>query len=146
MEKIDRDKLRSKIFMGLAKQVAQLSTCNRAHVGAIIVKDGKIVATGYNGSMAGEPHCDDVGHLLINGSCKRTIHAEANAIYNSSTKDLTGSTIYVTHAPCFECIKALKQVGVKDIIYNDPYRIKETEEMYPIYDIKDLTFTKYEEE
>src|SRR4051812_47721068 len=73
-------------FLGIAQQVATRATCSRKHVGAVIVSlDRNILATGYNGSIPGTPHCDDAGHLLVfdpntqRESCVRTIHAEANA-------------------------------------------------------------------
>src|SRR5690349_1035987 len=67
-------------FLDIAFSVAERSTCDRAHVGAVLVRDRRILATGYNGSPAGLPHCDEVGHLLIDGHCVRTLHAEQNAI------------------------------------------------------------------
>lgn len=67
-------------FIRIAEEVATRSTCNRKHVGAVIVRERSILATGYNGSIRGMPHCDDVGHLMVNDHCIRTVHAEANAI------------------------------------------------------------------
>ena len=67
-------------FMNIARQVATRSTCDRKHVGAVIVRDRTILSTGYNGSIRGLPHCNDVGHLMESGHCVRTVHAEANAI------------------------------------------------------------------
>ena len=64
-------------FMAIAREVATRSTCDRKHVGAVIVRDKLILATGYNGSVRGLAHCDDEGHLLEDGHCVRTIHAEA---------------------------------------------------------------------
>ena len=70
----------SEYFMAIAKQVSTRSTCDRKHVGAVIVRDKVILSTGYNGSLRGAPHCDDVGHDMENGHCVRTMHAEANAV------------------------------------------------------------------
>ena len=67
-------------FMNIAREVSTRSTCDRKHVGAVIVRDKMILATGYNGSIRGLPHCDDVGHDMEDGHCVRTVHAEANAI------------------------------------------------------------------
>ena len=67
-------------FMNIARVVSTRSTCDRKHVGAVIVRDKTILSTGYNGSIRGLPHCDEVGHLMEDGHCVRTIHAEANAI------------------------------------------------------------------
>ena len=71
-------------FMGITFQVAKRSTCDRAQVGAIIVKDRRILTTGYNGSPAGLPHCDEIGHLMVDGHCVRTLHAEQNAIIQAA--------------------------------------------------------------
>src|SRR5690606_2744344 len=71
-------------FMGIARQVASRSTCDRKHVGAVIVRDRMILATGYNGSIRGIAHCDDEGHLMEDGHCVRTVHAEANAIVQAA--------------------------------------------------------------
>jgi dCMP deaminase len=86
-------------FMGIAFAVAQRSTCDRAHVGAIIVRDKRILTTGYNGAPRGLPHCTEVGHLMINNHCVRTLHAEQNAIIQAALHGVSveGGTIYVTH-------------------------------------------------
>ena len=67
-------------FMAIAEQVASRSTCDRKHIGAVIVRDKTILSTGYNGSLRGSPHCDEAGHDIENGHCVRTVHAEANAV------------------------------------------------------------------
>jgi dCMP deaminase len=67
-------------FMKIAHVVALRSTCDRAFVGTVMVLDKRILTTGFNGSPAGLPHCDEAGHLMVEGHCVRTIHAEANAI------------------------------------------------------------------
>lgn len=67
-------------FMMQALVIAQRSTCDRALVGSVLVKDDRMIATGYNGSVSGQPHCDDVGHLMVDGHCVRTIHSEMNAL------------------------------------------------------------------
>ena len=69
-----------KYFMDIAEKASSLASCDRLKVGAVLVRDKRIIATGYNGSIAGEPHCDNAGHLMIEGHCKRTIHAEVNAL------------------------------------------------------------------
>ena len=71
-------------FMEIAKVVSSRSTCDRKHVGALLVRDRIILSTGYNGSIRGMPHCDDVGHVLENGHCVATIHAETNAILQAA--------------------------------------------------------------
>lgn len=111
-------------FMDIAKQVSTRATCDRLHVGAVIIKDRRIVSTGYNGSLPGTPHCDDVGHDLEDGHCVRTIHAERNAIYYAARYGIptAGSTIVITHFPCLGCFKAIVSAGIVKIIYDDIYR------------------------
>ena len=72
-------------FMRIAKEVSSRATCDRKHVGAVVVRDKSILATGYNGSIRGLPHCDEEGHLMEDGHCVRTIHAEAIAIHQGGT-------------------------------------------------------------
>src|SRR4051812_4681342 len=71
-------------FMHIAREVSKRSTCNRKFVGAVIVRDKNILSTGYNGSIRSQPHCDYVGHLMHNGHCIRTVHAEANSIIQAA--------------------------------------------------------------
>lgn len=114
-------------FLNIAKEVAKRSTCDRANVGAVLVRDKRILTTGFNGSPSGLAHCDLDGHLLIEGHCLRTIHAETNAIIQAalhgvSTKD---STCYVTHFPCITCTKSLINAGVERVVYLNSYRVDE---------------------
>lgn len=110
-------------FMNIAEIVATRTTCDRAHVGALIVRNKRILSTGYNGSPAGAPHCDDVGHELVEGHCVRTIHAEVNAIAQAAKNgvNIEGSEIYVTFFPCYNCFKLLANVGIKTIYYKNLY-------------------------
>src|SRR5258705_10978412 len=71
-------------FMNIAREAATRSTCDRKHVGAVIVRDRTILSTGYNGSIRGMPHCDEMGHTMENDHCVATIHAEANAIIQAA--------------------------------------------------------------
>lgn len=111
-------------FMGIARQVATRATCDRKHVGAVIVRDRSILATGYNGSINGLDHCDDVGHLMVDGHCVRTIHAEANALVQAARNGvrIDTSCIYVTASPCFNCFKLIANAGIKRIVYGEFYR------------------------
>lgn len=112
-------------FLDIAEKVSERSTCDRLHVGAVIVKDKLIVSTGYNGSIRGQDHCSDVGHLYNDeGRCIRTIHAEQNAIIFADRDELQGSTAYVTHEPCETCSKLLIQAGIKRIVFKHPYKNK----------------------
>jgi dCMP deaminase len=110
-------------FMGITFQVARRSTCDRARVGAIIVKDRRILTTGYNGSPAGLPHCDEVGHLMVNGHCVRTLHAEQNAIIQAALHGVgvAGSTMYVTHQPCLTCAKMIINAGIRRVVHAGRY-------------------------
>jgi dCMP deaminase len=111
--------------MKIAVTVAERSTCNRAHVGAVLVKDKRILTTGFNGSPAGLPHCDDIGHLLVDGHCVRTIHAETNAIIQAALHGVStnGATCYVTHFPCINCTKTLINAGITRIVFLNDYRV-----------------------
>lgn len=106
-------------FGGVAEVVATRATCDRAYVGAVLVRDRRILSTGYNGSPPGEPHCDDVGHTMSNGHCIATSHAELNAIAQAARAGarLEGATCYVTHAPCPGCRKALASAGIIRVVY-----------------------------
>lgn len=109
--------------MGIARQVARRATCDRAQVGAIIVKERRILTTGYNGAPAGLPHCDDVGHLMVDGHCLRTLHAEQNAIIQAALHGVSvrGGTIYVTHQPCLTCAKMIINAGIVRVVYAGDY-------------------------
>lgn len=109
--------------MGITFQVALRSTCDRARVGAIIVKDRRILTTGYNGAPAGLPHCDEIGHLMVGGHCVRTLHAEQNAIIQAAYHGVSvaDSTIYVTHQPCLTCAKMIINAGIKRVVYAGHY-------------------------
>jgi dCMP deaminase len=111
-------------FMGIATQVATRATCDRKFVGAVLVRDRFILATGYNGSLQGAAHCSEVGHLMEDGHCVRTIHAEANALVQAARNGvrIEGASIYVTASPCFNCFKLLANAGVKRIVYGEFYR------------------------
>lgn len=111
-------------FMSIAAQVATRSTCDRKHVGAVIVREKMILATGYNGSLRGIEHCDDVGHLMQDGHCVRTVHAEANAIVQAARNGVRteGASIYVTASPCFACFKLIANAGIARIVFGEFYR------------------------
>ncbi len=96
-------------FMKIAEDVATRSTCDRKYVGAVVVRDKMILSTGYNGSIKGLPHCDEVGHEMENGHCVRTVHAEANAIVQAARTggNIDGADIYVTASPCYYCFKLI---------------------------------------
>ena len=111
-------------FMGLALQAATRATCDRKHVGAVIVRDKTILSTGYNGSIRGLPHCDDVGHMMDNGHCIATVHAEANAIIQAAKNGtaINNADIYITASPCWNCFKLIINSGIKRIVFLEFYR------------------------
>jgi dCMP deaminase len=111
-------------FMRIAREVASRATCDRKHVGAVIVRDKCILATGYNGSIRGLPHCDEEGHLMEDGHCVRTLHAEANAIIQAARNGvrIEGGTVYVTASPCWGCFKMIANAGCNRIVFGEFYR------------------------
>jgi len=111
-------------FMAIARQVATRSTCDRKHVGAVIVRDRSILATGYNGSIRGLPHCDEVGHQMENGHCVRTTHAEMNAIIQAAKNgtSIDDADLYITASPCWSCFKAIGNAGIKRVLFGEFYR------------------------
>ena len=115
-----------KYFMDIADKVSERGTCDRKKVGCILVKDKRIIATGYNGSISGSDHCDDVGHLMEEGHCIRTVHAEINALAQCAKYGMScdGSICYCNTFPCWECFKAMVNAGVKQVYYKDSYAAK----------------------
>lgn len=111
--------------MGIANEVARRATCDRKHVGCVLVKGRRIVATGYNGSVPGAEHCDDVGHDMVDGHCVRTIHAEVNAVAQAARFGvaLEEAEAFVNTFPCWPCAKVLVSVGVKAVWVADAYRV-----------------------
>jgi dCMP deaminase len=111
-------------FMNLAVQAATRSTCPRKAVGAVIVRDRAILATGYNGSIRGLEHCSEVGCLIENDHCVRTVHAEANAILQAARHGVSidGADIYVTASPCWVCFKLIANAGLARVLYGEFYR------------------------
>jgi dCMP deaminase len=133
-------------FMTITRQVAERSTCLRANVGAVIVRDKNILATGYNGAPAGLPHCTDVGCLIyrsttpsgdVEENCFRCIHAEMNAIAQAAKNGagIRDAAVYVTHTPCIQCFKVLINTGIKRIVYDKPYKLHTLDELLRFSDV-----------
>jgi dCMP deaminase len=110
-------------FMEVARTVATRATCPRASVGAVLVRDHRILTTGYNGAPRHVAHCTEVGCELAGDHCVRTTHAEANAVVQGALYgvSLEGSTAYCTHQPCIGCAKLLISAGVVRIVYDVAY-------------------------
>jgi len=127
-------------FMSIAELVATRSTCLRRHVGAVLVKDRRILATGYNGAPAGIRHCEETGCLRQKISVPsgqrhelcRGLHAEQNAIIQAAYHGISiaGSTLYCTDQPCVICSKMLINAGIADIFFLTPYDDPLAEEMF----------------
>ena len=100
------------------------STCTRLAVGATIVRDKRIIAGGYNGSIAGGVHCADEGCYVIDNHCVRTVHAEVNALLQCAKfgAKTEGAEMYVTHFPCLHCCKAIIQSGITAVYYAQEYK------------------------
>lgn len=115
-------------FMALAVQASSRSTCDRKFVGAVIVRDRTVLSTGYNGSLPGVPHCDEVGHMMEDGHCVATVHAEANAIVQAARHGtrIDGATIYSTASPCWPCFRLIANAGITCICYGEFYREERT--------------------
>ncbi len=111
-------------FMDIARVVSSRSTCDRKNVGAVIVRDRTILSTGYNGSIRGLSHCDEIGHMIENDHCVATIHAEENAILQAAKNGvgIDGGSMYVTASPCWSCFKSIANAGLRRIVYGEFYR------------------------
>lgn len=111
-------------FMAVAESMALRSTCTRAHHGAVIVRENRILTTGYNGAPPGLVHCIEAGCLMEDSHCVRTLHAEENAILQAAYQGLSlvDSTIYVTGPPCIHDVKRIIAAGIKHVRYWGGYR------------------------
>lgn len=131
-------------FIGLMAEVGKRATCERGRSGSLIVKDKRILATGYVGSPSGLPHCDEIGHLMKqvideDGSarqhCVRTIHAEQNAICQAARYGipLEGTTLYCKMEPCRTCAMLIISTGITKVIAQRRYHAaQETREMFKL--------------
>ncbi len=112
-------------FASLADLASTRATCDRKHVGAVLVRDNRVLATGYNGSVRRADHCDDAGHLMEDGHCVRTVHAEINAVLCAARHGVSteGATLYINTYPCWPCFKMIVNAGIVRVVYADGYRI-----------------------
>lgn len=110
-------------FLKLAMLASERATCPRMHCGCVIVKDRYVLSTGYNGSLPGADHCEDVGCLIVDSHCVRTNHAEMNAICQAARHGVSveGATAYVTNMPCTTCAKALAAAGIRRVVVFSDY-------------------------
>jgi dCMP deaminase len=142
MEKKDSRSVRlswDDYFLEIANTVSKRATCNRGKSGCVIVRDKQILVTGYVGSPAGLPHCDDVGHLMkkviqengeMSEHCLRTVHAEQNAICQAAKTGISieGATIYQRMTPCRTCAMMLINCGIKKVVCERKYQLAEESE------------------
>ena len=129
-------------FLGLAEAASKRATCNRGKSGCVIVRDRQVLATGYVGSPAGLPHCDEVGHLMkkviqedgkITEHCLRTVHSEQNAICQAAKRGIAiaGATVYTRMTPCRTCAMLLINCGIERVVCERKYQLsEETENMF----------------
>lgn len=110
-------------FLKLAMLASERATCPRMHCGCVLVKNKNVIATGYNGSIPGDDHCDEVGCLIVDNHCVRTVHAEMNALVQAAKRGhaVEEATAYVTNMPCSTCAKALIAAGVKRVVVFSDY-------------------------
>ena len=118
-------------FMNIAIELSNRATCNRARVGCVLVRDKRIISTGYNGAPRGKPHCKDVGCLMIGGHCLRCVHSEANAIITAARHGVStlGADCYCTLLPCLSCYNLLDNAGIVDVYYSQTYSHSEQAEI-----------------
>lgn len=123
-------------FMKISEVVGERATCDRGRSGCVIVKDKRMLVTGYVGAPAGVAHCDEMGHEMHtviheNGReskhCIRTTHAEQNAIANAARKGVSveGATLYCHMTPCYTCAKILINAGIARVVANKDYHAGE---------------------
>ena len=123
-------------FLQLADMIGSRGTCDRGRAGVIIVKDKRILSSGYVGSPVGLPHCDEVGHEMhtvtqadgtVSRHCIRTAHAELNAIANAARVGVPveGATIYCKMVPCYTCAKTIINAGIKRVVALKDYHATE---------------------
>lgn len=114
-------------FMMVAKLASTRATCLQRKVGTVIVKNKRIIATGFNGSPPGLPHCTDVGCLVLpdrGTACQRVLHSEHNAVLQDS-KNLEGATLYTSFFPCLNCMKIIISAKIKEVVYEKEHEEKD---------------------
>jgi dCMP deaminase len=120
------------LYLSIAQLLRTQSTCARGAVGALLVRDRRIIATGYNGAPPGLPHCPGQQHCVgADGGCVRSIHAEANVLAFAARHGggSSGSTLYSTHGPCLKCAQLIVSAGVECVVFQTPYRLPDGVEL-----------------
>jgi dCMP deaminase len=120
---------REELYLAICQILRTQSTCERGKVGALLVADRRIIATGYNGAPPGMRHCLEVGCDVDSddpsGGCRRAIHAESNLLAFAARHagGAGGSTLYCTHGPCLKCAQLIISAGVERVVFQMPYRL-----------------------
>lgn len=127
-------------FLSIVYLISMRSSCEKLHVGCVIVKDRRILVAGYNGHIKGAPHISKIK----DGHEQMTIHAETNAIADAASRGikLNGSTAYVTHFTCINCTKNLIAAGIREVVYAEDYNNDET--CTELYSMANVKFIKYQ--
>ena len=114
---------RGELYFELAKTISKRGTCPRLQVGVVFVRDGRVIASGYNGSPSGELHCEDFGCKVEEGHCQRAVHAEEAAICFAAKNGilLHGAAAYITHTPCYRCLRLMNQAGIEGVHHREEY-------------------------
>ena len=126
MSRISRDQLHCEILTSVAKR----GTCKRLQVGAILIKDKRVINHGYNGPVSGDVECSETSCDLSKG-CTRAIHAEQNILANCAKHGIPteGATMWVSYNPCPTCARLIVQSGIKEVVYLEEYRLNEGKEI-----------------
>ena len=111
---------------------SERATCPRMHCGCVLVKDKNVIATGYNGSIPGDEHCEDAGCVMVDNHCVRTVHAEMNALIQAARRGhaVEGASAYVTNMPCTTCAKSLITAGIKRVVIFSDYHDTMAEQFF----------------
>ena len=119
-------------FLKLAMLASERATCPRMHCGCVLVKNKNVISTGYNGSIPGDDHCEDVGCMIVDNHCIRTVHAEMNALNQAARRGhaVDGATAYITNMPCTTCAKSLISSGIKRVVIFSDYHDTQAETFF----------------
>ncbi len=122
-------------FIELARFWSQFMTCDRAAVGAVIVREKRVIASGYGGAPSGSKTCEEVGHAMFQNHCVRTVHAEMNAIAQAARygPSVDECDMYCTVMPCWNCAKMIAACGIARVYFVEDYHPEEWEFFKPLY-------------
>ena len=132
-------------FINVAVAVSKAGTCDRAQVGCVLVKDGNVISSGYNGAPVLAPQCSDVGHAMEGGHCVRVIHAEERALIGAARVGVSvcGAVCYCTLSPCIRCAERLYEAGVRLVIYKDSYDNSSRKDSERLRNLEHIGFSSF---